>query len=64
MKNLEQVIESFTSTLRGVYHPRIQYPKSEGEVITRPIPNRIPDVDTPPISSDLEPLPTEDKPIT
>jgi hypothetical protein len=62
MKNLEQVIESFTSTLRGVYHPRIQYPKSEGEVKTRPVPYRLPDGDTPPISSTLQPLPTEETP--
>ena len=48
LQNLDQIIDSFTSTLRGVYHPRIQYPKSEGEVKTRPIPYRLPDGDTPP----------------
>ena len=32
LKDLEDIIDSFTSTLRGVYHPRIQYPKSELDV--------------------------------
>jgi hypothetical protein len=61
MKDLDDTIDSFTSTLRGVYHPRIQYPKSEGEVKTRPVFYRIPDVDTPPVSSNLEPSPTQEK---
>ena len=50
LHNLEEITDSFTSTLRGVYHPRIQYPKSEAEVRTRPVSYRIPDADTPPIS--------------
>jgi hypothetical protein len=29
LKDLEIIIESFTSTLRGVYHPRLEYPKLE-----------------------------------
>lgn len=29
MKNLDAIVESFTATLRGIYHPRIQYPKLE-----------------------------------
>ena len=33
MKDLHTVIDSFTTTLRGIYHPRIQYPKEED---TRP----------------------------
>jgi len=28
---LETIIDSFTATLRGVYHPRIEYPKLEGK---------------------------------
>jgi hypothetical protein len=51
MQNLEQVIDSFTSTLRGVYHPRIQYPKTDTDIKTRPVFYRIPDVDTPPVSA-------------
>jgi membrane-associated HD superfamily phosphohydrolase len=47
LKNLELIIDSFTATLRGVYHPRIQYPKSEGEIKTRPIPYRLPDPQMP-----------------
>jgi putative nucleotidyltransferase with HDIG domain len=49
IQNLEQINESFTSTLRGVYHPRIQYPKTDSEVKTRPALYRIPDGDTPPV---------------
>jgi cyclic-di-AMP phosphodiesterase PgpH len=34
LKDLNTIVNSFTSTLRGVYHPRIQYPKLE-DVISR-----------------------------
>jgi hypothetical protein len=61
IQNLEEIINSFTSTLRGVYHPRIQYPKSESEVKTRPIPYRLPDGDTPPTTPDLEHSPSQEK---
>ncbi len=54
LHNLEEITDSFTSTLRGVYHPRIQYPKSEAEVRTRPVSYRIPDADTPPTSTNIE----------
>ncbi len=30
LKDLESTLESFTATLRGVYHPRIPYPELEG----------------------------------
>jgi putative nucleotidyltransferase with HDIG domain len=36
LKDLQEVIDSFTATLRGVYHPRIQYPKLASEVQTVP----------------------------
>lgn len=58
LQNLEQIVDSFTSTLRGVYHPRIQYPKSENEVKTRPISYRLPDGETP---TALEPTTTDEK---
>jgi hypothetical protein len=29
LRDLEQIINSFTTTLRGIYHPRIEYPKIE-----------------------------------
>jgi putative nucleotidyltransferase with HDIG domain len=29
LKDLESIIDSFTTTLRGVYHPRLEYPKLE-----------------------------------
>jgi putative nucleotidyltransferase with HDIG domain len=60
LKDLDMIIQSFTSTLRGVYHPRIQYPRSETDVKTRPAPYRIPDADTPPTMPDFDnPPPTE-----
>jgi membrane-associated HD superfamily phosphohydrolase len=52
LKNLEEIAESFTSTLRGVYHPRIQYPKSDNDEKTRPVNYRLPDGDTPPLPVD------------
>jgi putative nucleotidyltransferase with HDIG domain len=61
LRNLEEIADSFTSTLRGVYHPRIQYPKSESEVRTRPVSYRIPDADTPPASANLDPSPSNGK---
>jgi putative nucleotidyltransferase with HDIG domain len=63
IQDLEGITDSFTSTLRGVYHPRIQYPKSESEEKTRPAPYRIPDVDTPPVMPGHEPSPSQDKPV-
>ncbi len=62
LKNLGEIIDSFTSTLKGVYHPRIQYPTPEGDVKTRPAPYRIPDADTPPVAPSLDPSPTNEKP--
>jgi membrane-associated HD superfamily phosphohydrolase len=29
LRDLEAIVESFTATLRGIYHPRIQYPQLE-----------------------------------
>ncbi len=60
--DLEMINESFTSTLRGVYHPRIQYPKTDSEVKTRPAPYRLPDVDTPPSPPGLDIPSAEDDP--
>jgi len=61
MQDLEKVINSFTSTLRGVYHPRIQYPRSDSDIKTRPVFYRIPDVDTPPNPPSFESSPAKDK---
>jgi putative nucleotidyltransferase with HDIG domain len=58
LSDLDEIIDSFTSSLRGVYHPRIQYPSSEQDVITRPVSYRIPDADTPPATPSLDPTPT------
>jgi putative nucleotidyltransferase with HDIG domain len=61
MQDLEKVINSFTSTLRGVYHPRIQYPRSDSDIKTRPVFYRIPDVDTPPNPPSFESSPAKDE---
>jgi putative nucleotidyltransferase with HDIG domain len=61
IRNLDEIISSFTSTLRGVYHPRIQYPKPESEIKTQPVPYRLPDGDTSPVTPNLEPSPTHEK---
>jgi cyclic-di-AMP phosphodiesterase PgpH len=61
IQNLEQINESFTSTLRGVYHPRLQYPRTESEVKTRPALYRIPDGDTPPAVYEPESSPIQEK---
>ena len=61
LKDLEVIIDSFTSTLRGVYHPRIQYPQSETDVKTRPAPYRIPDADTPPQTANPDTSPPANK---
>ncbi len=29
LRDLDQITDSFTTTLRGIYHPRIEYPKIE-----------------------------------
>jgi hypothetical protein len=29
LKELDKIVESFTTTLRGIYHPRIEYPRTE-----------------------------------
>ncbi len=61
LRDLDEIIDSFTSTLRGVYHPRIQYPKTEIDVATRPVSYRIPDADTPPVTPNLDPTPTNEE---
>jgi hypothetical protein len=38
LKDLETIIESFTATLRGVYHPRLEYPKLERATPFKPDP--------------------------
>jgi len=37
MKDLSAIAESFTATLRGIYHPRVEYPSLKLDVPTRPI---------------------------
>ena len=33
LNDIEEIIESFTTTLRGVYHPRIEYPKVDERTV-------------------------------
>ena len=37
LKDLKTINESFTATLRGIYHPRVEYPNLELDAPTRPI---------------------------
>jgi len=61
LRDLEEIINSFRSTLRGVYHPRIQYPIPESDIKTRPVSYRIPDADTPPLPPNLDSPPAQEK---
>lgn len=54
LRDLDEIIESFTTTLRGIYHPRIEYPKLEQ--LDRPV------VDTTPTRPALTQT-TSDNPI-
>lgn len=44
LQDINQIADSFTTTLRGVYHPRVKYPTLEtpqnSELPTRPLPSR------------------------
>ena len=33
LNDLSEILESFTATLRGIYHPRVKYPKLEDDQI-------------------------------
>ncbi len=46
LRDLDQLIDSFTTTLRGIYHPRIEYPDLKKE-----LPPKVEDVPTVPIIS-------------
>ena len=36
LNDIEEIIDSFTTTLRGVYHPRIEYPKMDEATVKSP----------------------------
>ena len=36
LNNIEEIIDSFSTTLRGVYHPRIEYPKIDDTTVISP----------------------------
>ncbi len=59
LRDLDEVIDSFTATLRGIYHPRIEYPEIKKET-----PQKSKEVPTVPIisrkSSDLPANPRPD----
>jgi putative nucleotidyltransferase with HDIG domain len=40
LKDLNAIVESFTTTLRGVFHPRLEYPKPDEEIplLEQPVP--------------------------
>jgi putative nucleotidyltransferase with HDIG domain len=54
LHDLDEIVDSFTATLRGVYHPRIQYPKVEAEVKTKPLPYKLPDDEIPSVKRTLK----------
>jgi len=37
MQDLNEIVDSFTATLRGVYHPRLNYPGVELPAASDPI---------------------------
>jgi putative nucleotidyltransferase with HDIG domain len=37
LRDLNTIVESFVTTLRGTYHPRIQYPSSETKAASEPL---------------------------
>jgi cyclic-di-AMP phosphodiesterase PgpH len=47
LQDLESIIDSFTTTLRGIYHPRIKYPKLEAlpEVLQESYPEDLVDAE-------------------
>jgi len=57
LQDLNQIVESFTTTLRGMYHPRIVYPQLESPAVS--------DVQTrPSAQADIHPIKKEEKPTT
>jgi membrane-associated HD superfamily phosphohydrolase len=37
LADLNRIVESFVTTLRGTYHPRIQYPPAEPPIASEPL---------------------------
>ncbi len=69
LRDLEAIADSFTATLRGIYHPRIEYPALDKITTFRPDPNPTvpsplrPPVDAPaPSSSEIPTVARESKP--
>jgi membrane-associated HD superfamily phosphohydrolase len=59
LNDLDKIVESFTATLRGTYHPRLEYPKferiragNEDKTPTLPIVRQASDV---PVEPELKP---------
>lgn len=50
LRDLDQLIDSFTTTLRGIYHPRIEYPDTK-----KVLPPKVEEVPTVPIISRKSP---------
>jgi len=66
LKELDQIGDSFTTTLRGMYHPRIEYPKFEksaaAQVDTVPIPRPVERLSSDLATSPAGPIADHDKP--
>jgi hypothetical protein len=63
MRDLSSVLESFVGTLRGIYHPRIDYPKlGEPDAVTLHEGGTLPEGnESLPLSSELPPQQLADK---
>jgi hypothetical protein len=59
LRDLDELIDSFTTTLRGIYHPRLEYPDAKKE-----LPPKSKEIPTVPIisrkSSDVSANPRSD----
>jgi putative nucleotidyltransferase with HDIG domain len=61
LRDLDKIVDSFSTTLRGIYHPRIEYPKLEKAIAARSDPRPVePTIPRPTVEPTLqqEPLPT------
>lgn len=51
LKDLNEILDSFTGTLKGVYHPRIEYPRLKDAETAKELPPVTPDAPTRPLEA-------------
>ncbi len=59
LRDLEIIANSFTTTLRGIYHPRIEYPHLDKPPVVRPDPNPTVPIAGRALAESLSPTPPE-----